>query len=102
MDSFVALLKKIESNPKLFLGEKDLRRLRFFISGYLMCEGDNGKTGSLTLMEAFYSYFESIYGIRSYYHCTDVLRQECGSEEEAFDKFFELFNAFLDSESNKE
>ena len=102
MNQVITLLKKIESNPKLFLGEKDLRRLRFFISGYLMCEQDNGKTESITPMESFYSYFDSIYGIRSYYHCTDILRQECGSEEEAFDKFFELFNAFLDSEINKE
>ena len=101
MNSLVELLKKIESNPKLFFGEKDLRRLRFFISGYLVCESDNGKNESVLLMESFYSYFESIYGVRSYYHCTDILRQECGSEEEAFDKFFELFNSFLDREDNK-
>ena len=31
---------------------------------------------------------------------SSVLRQESQSEEEAFDKFFELFNAFLNTKEN--
>ena len=93
---FITLLKKIEANPQLFLGaEKDLTRLRFLIEGYLICEADNGKTEPMMLFEDFKSYFNSIYGLRSYYSYADILRQETPSEEEAFDKFFELFNQFL-------
>lgn len=101
MNSLIILLKKIESNPKLFLGKKDLRRLRFFLSGYMMCETDNGKTEAMMLFESFHSYFDSIYGLRSYYGYDGILRQECATEEEAFDKFFELFNQFLELKTEK-
>ncbi len=99
---FITFLKKIEANPQLFLGaEKDLTRLRFLIEGYLICEGDNGKTEPMMLFEGFKNYFNSIYGLRSYYSYADILRQESASEEEAFDKFFELFNQFLEQEKGQ-
>lgn len=95
MTSLETVLKKIKSDPRLFLGEKDLMRLRSFISGYLVCEADNGKNESMMLFEEFKKYFNSIYGIRSYYDCFSILRQEY-SDEEAFDKFFGLFDQFLE------
>ncbi len=96
MNSIITLLKKIESNPLLWLGKKDLERLRFFLSGYLTSEEDNGKIESTEFFESFKKYFDSIYGLRSYYGYDGILRQECTSEEEAFNKFFELFNQFLE------
>lgn len=86
---------KIEKNPLLYLGEKDLRRLRSFITGYLICEADNNQNESMMFFESFKKYFNGIYGLRSYFDWCSILRQESHSEEDAFDKFFELFNAFL-------
>lgn len=99
---FITLLKKIEANPQLFLGTvRDLTRLSFLIEGYLICEEDNGKTEPMMLFEDFKSYFNSIYGLRSYYSYADILRQESASEEEAFDKFFVLFNQFLEQKKTE-
>lgn len=99
--NFITLLNKIEANPQLFLGaEKDLTRLRFLIEGYLICEDDNGRTEPMMLFEKFKKYFNGIYGLRSYYCYADILRQESSSEEEAFDRFFELFNQFLVQENS--
>lgn len=95
MNSLTIILKKIEEKPLLFLGKKDLRRLRFFITGYLACERDNNRNESFMFFESFKKYFDGIYGLRSYFDWSSILRQEEPSEEAAFDKFFELFNDFL-------
>ena len=95
MASIITVLKRIEENPLLYLGKKDVGRLRNFITGYLICEEDNGKNESTFIFESFKDYFNSIYGLRSYYDYSSVIRQECQSEEEAFDKFFQLFNEFF-------
>jgi len=96
MNSITIILMKIEKNPLLYLDEKDLRLLHSFIDGYLICEADNNQNESMMFFESFKNYFNGIYGLRSYFGWCSILRQESHSEEEeAFDKFFELFNAFL-------
>ena len=102
MSSIISLLKRIEENPLLYLGKKDLHYLRQFVSGYLVCEEDNGRSESTMVFESFKNYFNKIYGLRSFYGYDDVLLQESETREEAFDKFFELFNSFLvESEINQ-
>ena len=95
MSSIISILRRIDEKPLLYLGKKDIGRLRFFITGYLICEEDNNQSESTEIFESFKKYFDTIYGIRSYYDYASVLRQQFNSEEEAFDKFFELFNQFL-------
>ena len=89
---------EIEKRPILFFKEKDLRLLYCFIDGYLTCEYDNNRNESWIFYESFKKYFQGIYGLSVRGWCS-ILRQESQSEEEAFDKFFELFNAFLKSQS---
>lgn len=95
MQTITHILKKIEEQPILYLGSKNLSRLRFFISGYITCEEENGINDSLYIFEDFKKYFNKIYGVVSYYSYADVIRNVSETEEEAFDKFFELFNDFL-------
>ena len=86
----------------MYLGKKDLHRLRQFVSGYLICEEDDGKDESMLAFESFKNYINKIYGLRSFWGYDDVLLQETENPEEAFDKFFELFNSFLvESEINQ-
>lgn len=91
---------EIEKRPFVFLKEKDLRLLHCFIDGYLTCEEDNNQDESSMFFESFENYFKGIYGVRSCYNWCSILRQESQSEEEAFDKFFELFNAFVNMKEN--
>lgn len=98
MNSIKNILMEIEKRPFLFFKEKDLRLLHCFIDGYLTCEYDNNRNESHMLFQSFRKYFQGIYGLST--RCwSSILRQESQSEEEAFDKFFELFNAFLKSQS---
>ena len=98
MNSIKNILMEIEKRPILFFKEKDLRLLYCFIDGYLTCEYDNNRNESWIFYESFKKYFQGIYGLSARGWCS-ILRQESQSEEEAFDKFFELFNAFLKSQS---
>ena len=58
MNSIITILKRIEEKPLLYLGKKDLRRLRFFIIGYLVCEKDNNRYESIN-ENAFFRYIDS-------------------------------------------
>lgn len=95
MSSIVLILKKIEEKPELYLGEKSLSKLRSFIDGYLTCEQDNNLTNSSIVFQKFIDYFNNQYGLQSYSDYHMILYKEFKSESVAFDKFFELFNKFL-------
>ena len=99
MNGITNILIEIEKRPFLFFKEKDLRLLYCFIDGYLTCEYDNNRNESWIFYESFKKYFQGIYGLSARGWCS-ILRQESQSEEEAFDKFFELFNAFLNTKEN--
>lgn len=100
MCPIITVLKKIEENPQMFLGpDINLKYLHFIIEGYIMSEEDSGKLDSLYMFERFKNYFNHIYGVASYYAWYDRLRQKYETEQEAFDKFFELFNDFLEKEN---
>lgn len=95
MNSIITVLNRIEKNPLLYLGQKNLRSLRAFIDGYIICEQDNNKKESSIIFENFIKYFNDIFGVQSYYDFCSVLRNQYESEEEAFDSFFKLFNNFI-------
>ena len=90
---------EIEKKPFLFFKEKDLRLLHCFIDGYMTCEYYSNQNEARMFFQSFQEYFQGIYGLstRSW---SSILRLESQSEEEAFDKFFELFNAFVNMKEN--
>lgn len=100
MNTIVSLLQKIEEKPLIYLGEKNLRFLRAFIDGYLTCEQENGRNDSTQIFDDFIKYFNNIYGIRSYYDFCAIIRQNCTSDEDAFNMFFKLFADFLNEKSD--
>ena len=99
MNGITNILMEIEKRPYLFFEEKDLRLLNCFIDGYMTCEYDNNQSEAYMFFQSFHKYFQGIYGLSTRGWCS-ILRQESQSEEEAFYKFFELFNAFLNTKEN--
>lgn len=93
--SIITVLGQIEKNPLIYLGGKDVRFLRAFIDGYLTCDKDNKKDDSSTIIENFKNYFWDIYDECSYFDVFSVLLNQYQSQNEAFDRFFELFNKFI-------
>ena len=99
MNGITKILMEIEKRPFLFFEEKDLRLLNCFIDGYMTCEYVNNQSEAYMFFQSFQKYFQGIYGLSTRGWCS-ILRQESQSEEEAFYKFFELFNAFLNTKEN--
>ena len=119
MDPFYFLLQKIREKPGLFLGKKSLEALTHFWDGYgyrNFIESWENTTGR----DFFENYEEArqsnvgcepreqhfLYGfdafVHEYYNCemstlngTGLISKNSNSEEEAFDKFFELLDEFL-------
>lgn len=99
--SIITVLEQIEKKPLIYLGGKDIRILRAFIDGYLICDEENNREYSNNIIEKFKNYFWDIYGECSYFDFFSVLLNQCKSQEDAFDCFFKLFNKFIDEEQSK-
>jgi len=119
MDTFYYFLQRIRERPGLWLGEKSLKALVHFWHGYSCREhveawekmtsrdffqnfAEAANSGSLGL-PSFYSKHE-FNGFVHRYYCVEIttmsgeylISEKSNSEEEAFDKYFELLDAFCE------
>ena len=128
MDSFYFMLQKIRERPGLFMGKKSLEALTHFWSGYDYRgwvenwekttgrgffenyeEAQRSSTGCEPREQHFMYGFEAF--VHEYYDCMittnnamGLILEKSNSDEEAFDKFFELLDEFLtltDEQKNK-
>ena len=103
MDKILNLLYRIKEKPGLFLGEKTLDGLSETLSGYILgiYECDCGDFHSFP--NDFLSFVQKTYNEYSCaYNWDSIIRMNCNSDEEAFDKFYELLEVFLnETEYNK-
>lgn len=98
---------EIKKRPQLFFREKSFTKLIMylygFIYGYNNCEQNKEDacnlvdshegTGSETIWAEFQEYFKKKYNTSSIYHVEVI--ELCGSEEKAFDLFFEELEWYL-------
>jgi len=120
-DTFFTWLPRIRENPGAFLGEPSLTALSHFWDGYafrempaeqnkqaqtnhlkdsgqvVITEGQNTSNGK-HFMDGFekfaYSHFNCEWSTRGW---VKLIRENCSSDAEAFYKFFELFDAFINA-----
>ena len=119
MNSFYFMLQKIRKNPKVYIGKKSLTVLEQFWNGYSRRESIEvwEKSTGCTLTENYKdyecfdgsNYMESMSFVGefdkfvfSYYNSgiltcrgASLISENSNSEEEAFDKFFELLDEFM-------
>lgn len=95
MCSLYLLLKKIEKQPLIYLGEKNLRFLRAFIDGYLECEDERGDYESMEAFSGLKKYIEDFYNSQTVHDYCSLITMHSKSNEEAFDCFFEHFDIFF-------
>jgi hypothetical protein len=89
------LLQKIKARPELYLGKKSLERLHPFLSGYVVCLSDRFGESCPVLFSDFQEYVQKKYQITSSHSCEKIIDFYSRSDEEAFDKYFDLMNEFL-------
>lgn len=91
-DKVKELLSDIKARPAVYLGKKSLTRLEHFLHGVAFALGEN--SFSLT-PEGFSDYVAWYYKDRSTRNEFDIVFFHEAGDSEAFDKYFELLDAFL-------
>jgi len=123
MDAVYCMLQQIRKRPGLFIGVKSLTALGHYLRGYtfrIKTELWMKNTGANFSDD--YDFFSSTTHFARYSDCLDkfdmfvythynvkmgaksgntVILENCQSEEEAFNKFYELLDAYFDEQRKK-
>lgn len=93
-------LLKVKENPNKYIGKKSLEKLTLFIAGYALSQAE--ETGTYPeLKEKFSRYIEKKYNVKECIGILEIIRRVSYSDEDAFDKYYELLQEFY-SEDNLE
>jgi len=95
MNNIYDVLQIIKKRPKLYLARVSLVDLHVFINGYIACmnEYDNKKHD---FYPDFQEFVQQKYDVKFYKHWSDIIQFYSGGGEEAFNKFFQLLDEFMD------
>ena len=105
-DPLYCILSKVRERPNLYLYEKSLRYLSNFIRGYTCralelnpnyhdCLSGKGPTYGVAFEAFVYDYFKTT-DINFTKNWTTIISENSISQAEAFDKFYELLDEFLE------
>lgn len=90
------VLEEIRKRPGLYLGKKSLYLLKAYINGYTYGINEYNEEKTYNYFLDFQSYVENRLSIsKTPYGWDRIINSLCESEEEAFDKFFELYDEFM-------
>ena len=98
--SIYDITERIGLRPALYLGGKYITLLKSFLDGYRACELDNGnyRSDSYRLFPLGFTNLQDFICLKTNNYSADgwdrILMRLCGSQEAAFDKFFEIFEQF--------
>lgn len=86
-------LLRIKENPSKYIGKKSLDRLILFILGYTISQCDEeGKFSEC--LKGFQEFVQQKYDIKYNVKYSKIISCLSVSEEQAFDKFYELLEEF--------
>ena len=100
--SIYDITERIGLRPELYLGGKYITLLKSFLDGYRACELDNGsyRKESFRLFPLDFGNIRDFICLKTNVYTAEswdrLLMRLCGSQEAAFDKFFEIFAQFRD------
>jgi hypothetical protein len=90
------LLKNIKKRPNAYLFKKDIIHLRTLLAGYDLAKAEQNI--SLTKQDLefdeFQQWIQDKYNVLASKSWATIILENSTNEEDAFNKFFELFNEF--------
>jgi len=92
------ILMGIRKRPKMYLGKKSLRNLHMFMEGYKVSM--YRKPCTFIHDEGFMEFIHEKYNDYVTLHYFQVIERHSNSEEEAFDKYFELLDEFTERKNS--
>ncbi|RCJ40036.1 hypothetical protein A6769_04685 [Nostoc punctiforme NIES-2108] len=96
-DIYNEILSNIKKRPGMFLGRSSITRLDMLLRGYSLARREVGvpPTEPEREFEGFQSWVEEKYGINSGQSWAKIILFYSVDEHEALQKFFELFEEYL-------
>lgn len=86
-------LLKVKENPNKYIGKKSIKKLNLFISGYVLCQAS--ETGIYPeWIGQFSRYVERKYNVKECIGIGEIIRRISYSDEDAFDKYYEVLEEF--------
>jgi len=104
-DSLYIWLEKIRERPALYLGKKSLTYLFYFIKGYCTAVNYDCITGFDEFVYSHYCNKKKLVGVERDLFIENsnwmrIIIAESKFQEEAFDRFYELFDEFIEVNTN--
>lgn len=98
------LISAIKKRPGMYLGTNSITRLDMFLRGYIFAQREFGifPIAQEREFEGFQSWIEEKYGIKSGQSWAKISLFFSMDEQEAIERFFELFEEFLNRDKNSE
>ncbi len=96
-DITCALLEKIRARPGMYLGEKDLTRLKCLLDGYCIREMERNPdyVQNNRFWHGFCRYVEDCYRVTSTQGWCRIIEFYSSSRADAFDNFFLRYDEYL-------
>jgi hypothetical protein len=103
-DIYNEILKGIKKRPGMFLGTSSITKLDMVLRGYSLARREVGipPTEPEREFEGFQSWIEEKYGINSGQSWSKIILFYSVDEHEALEKFFELFEEYLNINKSSE
>lgn len=91
-------LYEIKERPGMYLGQKSLMYLFFYMTGY-QCRENEIRNGHDCLLPGFQEFVQERYNVKSTHSWASIIKFYETTEEVAFDKFYVLLEEFLKSKA---
>lgn len=94
MQRILTLLYKIKENPILFIGELEIERLYFLLSGYVLAMNECEGVWQSQFTEQFQAFIAKKYNIKDSLNWCSII-QKHHNQDETFNVFYELLDEFV-------
>jgi hypothetical protein len=101
MTDIYELMKRIKSRPGMYLGKPYITRFKAFLDGYIGARKDLGfpLPEQEETFNQFQQWIQSKYKITSSQSWADIILFYSVDESDALNKFFDLFEKFMNQEN---
>ena len=101
MDKLYKLLSDIRKQPERYLERASLTYLNTFLSGYAICMDINTDI-HVGIYPGFMEFIQKKFNIYLTLNSMDIIEIHCSNEQEAFNRYFELLDEFLEKTKGEE
>jgi hypothetical protein len=103
MSTYYDLLEQIRRKPGLYLGSPSISNLYMFLHGYQFAHRQLGVSSSAQeqQFQKFQPWLQQKFGIKTSQSWSQLILFHARDEQDAFERFFELFQEFTQSQSEQ-